>query len=248
MSPNTDPIAASVWMRPPPKPRRDAPTLSRDQIVAAAIELLDADGLDGMSMRRLGTRLGAGATSAYWYVANKDELLELAMDEVMGEVEIPDPAEVGWREATAACAREYRAAILRHPWMIGLLGVLPAIGPNALRMGDRMVAALAAAGFRGGDLVFASSMLSSYTVGSSMSEVAMRNVSGRAGKSPHELVAELEPYIRSHESDFHSYVGLWSDNKGMDVDKLQEHGFDFGLSRLLDGLETWRDRTGARPA
>ena len=75
----------SVWLRPT-RERTGQPSLSREQIVRAAIELLDAEGAAGLSMRRLGTKLGSGATSLYWHVANKDELLELAVDEVLGEI------------------------------------------------------------------------------------------------------------------------------------------------------------------
>lgn len=244
MAKNTDPIAGSVWIRPPHGARRGQPALSLGQIVSAAIELLDAEGLDGLSMRRLGAKLDAGATSAYWYVRNKDELLELAIDEVMGEVEIPDPARAGWRTAAASAAREYRAVILRHPWMIGLLGVLPAIGPKAMRMTDRMIGTLTAAGFSGAELTFASSMLASHAIGSAMSGVAMHTASARAGKSPNELVAELEPYIRSLAADHHSYSVMWRANKDVDIETLQQDSFDFGLERLLDGLQTWLDRTG----
>src|SRR4051812_1314873 len=161
MPPNTDPIVDSVWIRPP-RSRRGQPTLSREQIVRAAIELLDAGGLDGLSMRRLGTKLGSGATSVYWYVTNKDELLELAVDEVMGEIEIPDPAEAGWRAAAAGFAGGLRMMILRHSWITRLLGVRPTIGPNAMRLGDRGVALLMAAGFSGRQLAFASSLLTSH--------------------------------------------------------------------------------------
>jgi AcrR family transcriptional regulator len=240
---NTDPIATSVWMRPPPRPRRDQPPLSRDQIVSAAIALLDAEGLDGLSMRRLGTRLGAGATSAYWYVANKDELLELAVDKVMGEIDIPDPAEIGWRTAARACTQEYRSVLLRHPWVIGLMGVRPAIGPNAMRMSDRMIGALTAAGFTGAELAFASSMLASHAIGSATTEVAMHTASARAGKSVNELVAELDPYLRSLKDEYPSFVAWWYENKNVDMEKLQDDGFNFGLERLLDGLEMWLDRT-----
>src|SRR5690242_3117266 len=103
MSSNADSLANSVWTRPP-RSRGGQPTLSREQIVHAAVELLDEKGLDGLSMRRLGSRLAAGATSLYWYVATKDDLLELALDEVMGEIEIPDTDAADWRTAASAVA------------------------------------------------------------------------------------------------------------------------------------------------
>ncbi len=85
----------SVWTRET-KPRRAQQGLSREQIVRATVELLDAEGMEALSMRKLGAKLGAGATSLYWHVANKNELLELAMDEVFGAVRIP--ASESWRE------------------------------------------------------------------------------------------------------------------------------------------------------
>jgi len=234
---NTDPIAVSVWTRPPRRARRGQPPLSRDQIVTAAIELLDAEGMDGLSMRRLGERLGAGATSSYWYVANKDELLELAVDQVMGELDIPDLAEAGWRTTARACAEEYRAVLLRHPWVIGLMGARPTIGPNAMRMGERMIGALAAAGFTGVELAFASELLSSHAVGSATIAAAMHQASDRAGKHPNELVAELDPYLRSLQDEYPGYIAVWYATKGIDMDKLHEDGFNYGLERILDGLE-----------
>ena len=238
---NTDPMATSVWTRPP-RPQRGQPTLSRDQIVSAAIELLDADGLDGLSMRRLGAKLAAGATSAYWYVANKDELLELAIDEIMEEVEVPDPHAVGWRAAAGGFARGFRSMILRHSWAIGIIGTRPALGPNAMRMSDRAVAVLTVAGFSGAELSHASSLLLCHALGSATTSAALRAATTEVGKSASDLVAQVTPYLDRVAPDYPSVGAYWSANKGNDLGRLQEDGFDFGLERLLDGLETWLDR------
>ncbi|MGY2061454.1 TetR/AcrR family transcriptional regulator, partial [Nocardia gipuzkoensis] len=110
----------SVWTRPQ-RPRRDTPALSREQIIAEAIELLDSEGFEALSMRRLGTKLNAGATSLYTHVANKDELLELIIDEVLGEIAIPDAPEPDWRSALLRLGRDIRAGLLRHTWITGVL-------------------------------------------------------------------------------------------------------------------------------
>ena len=239
---NTDPIATSIWVRPP-RPRRGQPSsLSRDQIVSAAIELLDAKGLAGLSMRRLGTKLGAGATSFYWYVANKDELLELAIDEVMGEVEIPDTAVVGWRAAASGLIHSVRSAILRHAWMTGLFGTHPAIGPNAMRLSDRMIEMLTVAGFSGKELAHASSALMYHAIASAATDGALRTATARAGKSASELIEDMGPYIDRLSADYPNYDKWWSENRITDVEELQEESFTFGLERLLDGLEAWLDR------
>src|SRR6516164_7400045 len=91
-------------------------TLSRDQIVTAALELLDAEGLEGMNMRALGKRLNSAATAVYWHVGSRESLIALAADRAWAEVELPDPAVVGWR--TAACqmaTSEYARPTRRHP-------------------------------------------------------------------------------------------------------------------------------------
>jgi AcrR family transcriptional regulator len=233
-----DPLVTSVWMRPPRR-RGGQPALSREQIVRAAVELLDADGLAGLSMRRLGTRLGAGATSAYWYVANKDELLELATDEVMGEVRVPDAAEVGWREACGACARGVRAMILAHPWLARLLGTRPNFGPTARRMSDRVVEALTTAGFAGAEVAYASSLILGHALGIASTEAAWRGVMAQAGKTDAQIVAELAPVIERAAADYPHYRAWWDANKSMDMAKLQEESFSFGVERLLDGLSAW---------
>lgn len=244
MSRDTDPISSSVWVRPP-RARRDQPSLSRDQIVRAAIELLDTEGLSGLSMRRLGTRLDAGATSLYWYVRKKDDLLELAIDAILGEIELPDLETVGWRVAARDLATSFRAMILRHTWMTALFGRHPAIGPQSMRLGERMVEVLTAAGFSGLDIAHASSLLMSHAIGSATTDAALRTVTARAGKSAKELVEELTPYIERIASDYPIYEKWWSENRTMDVEKMQEDGFTFGLERLLDGLEIWLERSAA---
>src|SRR5688500_876585 len=108
----------SVWTRPKRNRRREQPALSQEQIVAAAIKLLDANGIEALTMRKLGAELGAVATAVYWHVANKDELIELVVDHVYGEIDVPEissPDE--WRAAVTAFAQNFRNTILRHPWL-----------------------------------------------------------------------------------------------------------------------------------
>src|SRR5579871_4993871 len=85
-------------------------TLTREQVVTAAIELLDAEGLDGLNMRALGRRLGSAATAVYWHVGSKANLITLAGDQAWGEVTLPDPIAVGWRAAAATMAGPARDA------------------------------------------------------------------------------------------------------------------------------------------
>ncbi|WP_432136667.1 MULTISPECIES: TetR/AcrR family transcriptional regulator [unclassified Streptomyces] len=108
--------------------------LDRERITGATVRLLDAEGLDRFSMRRLAAELNVTAMSVYWYVDTKDDLLELALDAVFGEVRLPDPQapDEDWRQQLRALAAEYRALLVRHPWVSPLVGRYLNIGPNNL--------------------------------------------------------------------------------------------------------------------
>src|SRR5690349_22559235 len=97
-------------------------TLTREQIVSAAIDLLDADGLEGLNMRALGERLGSAATAVYWHVGSKDNLITLAADQVWHEITLPDLATDGWRAAATALAASLHAMFTHHPWLVQAFG------------------------------------------------------------------------------------------------------------------------------
>ncbi|TMR08916.1 TetR family transcriptional regulator [Nonomuraea turkmeniaca] len=221
----------SVWTRDPRK--TTSPGRSREEIVKAAIELLDEEGLDGLSMRKLGAKLSAGATSLYWYVANKDELLELAYDEMWGELTVPDPEEVGWREAASVLAYSMRQAMLRHPWSADLLGRLPALGPKALQAADRMRRVFATAGFKGMDVDYATSTVTAYVYGTTLPEVAWNNAMDRHEYDPDEMRTMLRKAAR----DFPDMLERVNTEMYDDPATVRAVAFDFGLVSVLDGLE-----------
>jgi AcrR family transcriptional regulator len=140
-------IPQPPWERLPNRSaRRRRDPISREAIVDAAIRLLDSEGLDALSMRRIADELGTGAASLYWHVGSKDGLLDLVFDKIIGEGEIPDPVPGQWREQLKEVARAQRAVSLRHPYVVRLsIGRLP-MGPNALRYSERVLAILRAGG------------------------------------------------------------------------------------------------------
>ncbi len=140
-------IPPPPWQRLPDRPaRRRKEPISRDAIVAAAIQLLDREGLAALSMRRLAEELGTGAASLYWHVGSKDGLLDLVLDQIIGEYQVPDPDPARWREQLKDVARAQRALSLRHPYLVRVsIGRIP-MGPNALRFSERMLAILRAGG------------------------------------------------------------------------------------------------------
>jgi AcrR family transcriptional regulator len=126
--------------------RRRREPITREAIVDAALRLLDQEGLDQLSMRRLADELGTGAASLYWHVGSKDGLLDLVLDRVIGELEVPDPDPERWQEQIKEIARAQRAGILRHRDIVRIsLGRIP-LGPNALEHSERVLAILRAGG------------------------------------------------------------------------------------------------------
>jgi len=140
-------IPPPPWQRTPERPaRRRRDPISRDAIVTAAVQLLDREGLAALSMRKLADELGTGAASLYWHVGSKDGLLDLVLDQVIGEANVPDPDPGKWQEQLKQVARDQRAASLRHPWVVRVsIGRIP-MGPNALRYSERILAILRAGG------------------------------------------------------------------------------------------------------
>jgi len=129
------------WNRPAePRPAG----LTREAIVAAAIEIADQEGIEAVSIRRIATKLEARPMSLYSHIEHKGELVELMVDEAMGEAVLPGEVPANWREALRQIAQRTRAAARAHPWMIATAFRRPLLGPKALRHIDQSLAAVSA--------------------------------------------------------------------------------------------------------
>jgi AcrR family transcriptional regulator len=132
--------------RPDRAGRRRRDPISPDAIVDAALALLDRDGFEALSMRALAEELGTGAATLYWHVGSKDGLLDLVFEKVIGEVQVPDADPARWAEQLRDFGRAQRAVTLRHPFIVPLsLGRIP-MGPNAVRLSERVLAVMQAGG------------------------------------------------------------------------------------------------------
>ncbi|MEU8891166.1 TetR/AcrR family transcriptional regulator [Streptomyces sp. NPDC048442] len=124
-----------------------APALDREKITAVTVGLLDAEGLTKFSMRRLAAELNVTAMSVYWYVATKDDLLELALDQVTGELALPDPGDDSdWRGQLRQLAQSYREMLVGHPWAAPLMSRFLNIGPNMIRFSTASLGLIAKSG------------------------------------------------------------------------------------------------------
>ncbi|MEU8657402.1 TetR/AcrR family transcriptional regulator [Actinoplanes philippinensis] len=160
----------SIWLRAEPDRPRRSPQLTRERIVAAAVDLLDSDGVDALTMRRLAERLSVTSTALYWHVRTKDDVLDLAVDEVFGEVTLPAPT-ADWRADVRALVHGWRAAMLAHPWTPALIG-RPLIGPNVLARTEFLQAALVRGGRTGEALAVTTRLVANFVIGAAVTEAA----------------------------------------------------------------------------
>lgn len=133
----------SIWLRKERSGRGPTPEHGRAQIAAAAIELADAGGLEAVSTRKVAAAIGAGATSLYRYVENRNELLDLMLDTACGELDLSGSVGIDWRRELGDLAQQLRAMYSRHPWLLDLtLGPTP-LTPSSVAFLEYALATLA---------------------------------------------------------------------------------------------------------
>ncbi|KYF98493.1 TetR family transcriptional regulator [Sorangium cellulosum] len=229
--------ASLLWERPEPVPRPAPGPLSRDRIVRAAIALADAEGLAAVSLRKVGASLDAGPMRLYGYLDTKEELLELMVDAVYGEMASAGPIPGGFREALRAIAHRTRRAAREHAWFIDLLGGRPHLGPNALAHLEASFAALSGApGFEDIDAVMlAVGTVNAYVIGAIRGEANELRAELASGMSQAEWQRASDAYIHRMIATgrFPTLAKVVRDASHPPADVV----FDGGLDCVLDGIE-----------
>ncbi len=200
-------------------------SLTREQIAAAALELLDRDGLDALSMRRLADALGAGTMTLYGYFRNKSELLDGVMDHAaaeLGAVEVTG----SWRERASAIACSMRAGLERHPSLVQLRLRRPLVRPSQFAYTEAAMRALVDAGLDRPSAARAFRALFTYTFGFvAFSPASAEDDQGREIRAAlSALPAGEYPLLSSMVDEAMSAVS-------------GDAQFEFGLGLVLDGIE-----------
>ncbi|MER9438071.1 TetR/AcrR family transcriptional regulator C-terminal domain-containing protein [Mesorhizobium sp. M0618] len=199
------------------------PPLSRERIVAIAVELLDAQGIDGLTMRRLADRLGSGVMSLYWHVDNKEDVFDLALDSVLEHRRSPETGESpDWRGDVVHMLEDWRARMLRHPWSASLLP-RRALGPNILSRLEMLSKTLSRAGVADANLNAAIWSLWNYVMGATLTRASF-DLSEEDRAAAQQRLTHLSEHYPTIERS-----RLLLDN---DWDGAFRKGLDF----LLDGL------------
>ncbi|MFI6300077.1 TetR/AcrR family transcriptional regulator [Nonomuraea sp. NPDC050790] len=234
-----DQAFSSVWTRPT-RTRRARPELSREQIVSEAIRLLDEEGIDALTMRRLGSRLDAVAPALYYHVNSKDELLELIVDQIYGEIEVPgEPAD--WRGGAVHTARSLRAVILRHPWFASVIGQagLVFLGPSMMRASEDILALFERGGFTLEQADHALNTLIAYVLGTAISEAAYLTMLARSGQSEDDLVERVWPAAQQAAQPYPRLSKLYATRPGKSLHSASDEDFERRLALFLDSLQSW---------
>jgi AcrR family transcriptional regulator len=223
-------------------PRRDR-GLSRDEIVSAAIAVADAEGPEAISMRRIAREVGAGAMSLYWHVASKEELLDLMLDAIEAEIEVPEPTG-DWRADLGAFAHRTRAALRQHQWAVEFIGTRPPSGPNDVRNLERLLSLLDGIGVEDYQVVMGIFMtVATFVIGAVIreaQEVRFQAEQERveASMTAEEVQAEHERFRGWFESSgqYPHIARLMKAGIDPDDPATRDERFQFSLDCVLDGV------------
>ncbi|MGO4103772.1 TetR/AcrR family transcriptional regulator C-terminal domain-containing protein [Leifsonia sp. YAF41] len=217
--------------------------LSTERVVAAAIMMADAEGIDAISMRRIAAELGTSTMSLYRYVESKDGLVLLMIDTVLGEDSFPPPSDSDWRADLEVSARLQWAGFLRHPWLAGVMSITrPQLVPNGFRYTEWCLRALAPLELSMELMMYISVIVFSHVKGMAIDIASEAEQQQDTGLTADEYMTTRSPDIAAMVSpqDLPLLASLVrSDDFDLDLNAL----FEFGLQRLLDGIEGWLART-----
>ncbi|MEV0702033.1 TetR/AcrR family transcriptional regulator [Saccharopolyspora sp. NPDC050389] len=213
---------------------RDRPAkrpLSLELIVRTALELLDSEGLDAVSMRKVAQRLGTGAASLYAYVRNKDELHELMLDLVIGEMRVPELDPEKWQETLKDLIRQQVQVLTAHPGIAQVVMRTPApAGPNALDVSEAMMAILSSAGLSDRVVAFSVDILALFATAVAMERSADFGLSDAERGERMKMVGQYFAELPAQR--FPTIVALLPALMSGDEDER----FEFGLDLLVQGI------------
>jgi AcrR family transcriptional regulator len=204
--------------------------MSRERVLRAAIDFADSNGIDSLSMRKLARELGVEAMTLYYYVANKQDLLEGMADIVAAEIELP-AENLNWRSAIRSRATSAHAVLVRHHWVTPLW-MRVTIGPSRMRYMNAALGVYRRAGLTPASTELAFHAVENHVVGYALQEVSFPleadDLADAARGFLETLPADDFPHLAEHVRQHLTH------------DEIERGSFEFGLEQLLDGIERLR--------
>jgi AcrR family transcriptional regulator len=196
--------------------------LSRGDVVAAALEVADSEGLEAVSIRRVAAELSVRPMTLYTHIASKDDLVALMLNQMSGELLVPQPLPGDWRAALRLIARRAYDAYVKHAWALQAFGRGTRVGPNMLRRAEQSAAAIAGLDLSPADAWIALSIVHEWTIGHALHVVTLnedQELTGRLGGAD--------------SGEFPRMAEVF----GVGREQAREVAFDAALETVLDGIE-----------
>ncbi|MBD9701748.1 TetR/AcrR family transcriptional regulator C-terminal domain-containing protein [Streptomyces caniscabiei] len=239
--PGVGTVVAEPGREGPATPRHG---LTRDRIIRAAIALVDTEGLAALSMRRVATDFGVSTMALYRHVPSKGELVRL-MSEAVFDGEPLGSRPPGWREQLEREARWLWGLYQRHPWLARAMAALtrPMASPHAMRYTERVLSALNGLGLTPTQIIHVHLALLGYAQGVAAAVELESQARQDTGMTPEEWMASNEPRMETIQAaGSYPILSTLFDQEEFDLEL--DTLFEFGLARMLDGVESLIEKTG----
>lgn len=234
-----------LWGRTKQPKRGPKLSLSGEEIARRAIAIADTEGLAAVTMRRVAEELGVTAMSLYTYFPGKSELLDVMVDLALGHLDLNAEVGEGWRAKLEHVSREKWAMWHRHPWMLEVSTSRPVMGPNLIAKYEYELRAVDDIGLGIVDMDRVVSLVEGYVHGAARGAVDAARGQALTGASDEEWYRSFEPHLREVAPQ-DQFPLAWKVGEAA----AEEYGgvypadnyFEFGLARILDGIEAWMGR------
>ena len=242
-----------LWEAPPRPSRGSKPTMSREDIVQAAISVADRNGLAALTMAAVAERLGFTTMALYRYFPNKEALIDASVDAAMGTPPPRSGPRESWRQEVNAWAYAKRAMLIARPWLAELPFVAAPHGPNWLSWHEALLESLADTGLSPEDLMDMLSVIHAYVSGASDTAISLARARSRGMADELWAQAVGRDLCRAiHNPRYPRLSAILTSQSGGILDasplpvragrpRTMEEGFDFGLQRVLDGIARYID-------
>ena len=230
-----------LWFTPPAEEEeRRRVALTRERVVAEALTVISADGVDALSMRALATRLGVVPGALYRHVRSKDQLQDLILDGVLAEVDCHLDPSLTWTEQVTVLAQRLRTVLEDHPGIAGLLKTRDPLSPHSLALAEAFLAPLQAAGLPEHQTALAYHLIYDYTLGFALSD---RTSASEQRVQDTATRQQLHAFLRSLPADRFPVLAALGEHVWV-TDR--DERFAANLHTLINGLQATRHLTDRR--
>jgi AcrR family transcriptional regulator len=229
--PAGDPAPHLLWFSPPDGDESHRRALTRQRVVAEALAVISADGLQALSMRALADRLGVVPGALYRHVRSKEQLYDLVLDDVLAEVDCQADPSQDWAGQVTALAQRLRAVLEDHPGIAGLLKARDPLSPHSLALAEAFLAPLHTAGMAERQAALAFRLIYDYTLGFALSD---RTSASEQRLQDTATRHQLHAFLRSLPADRFPVLATLGEHVWLED---RDERFTASIHTLISGLQ-----------